>query len=95
VHLHADDTHWRGASVIAVAGKPNKAVPLDRHGLYFKACGDLADTLGWQQSALFTYWKEFVLMRAYEQGWPRSVCEWMALNDLYACLDKRGASTPD
>ena len=73
----------------------NKQVKADRHGLYRTACDDLAATLGWQGSALFTYWKELALMREFEQRWPRSVCEWMALKDLYFAFDKRGCGDPD
>lgn len=71
-----------------VAGQLNKR--LDTHGLYKTACKDLAETLGWQASALFTHWKELAMMREFEQKWPRAVCEWMALQDLYACFHKVG-----
>jgi hypothetical protein len=79
-----------GRCVIAVAGKTNKPVALDRHGLYAKACADLADRLGWERKELFAHWKDLALMREYECRWPRALCEWQALNDLYACVEVRG-----
>jgi hypothetical protein len=76
--------------LIAVAGKPNKPIAFDRHGLYAKAVGTLADSLGWEHEELFAHWKDLALMREYECRWPRAICEWQALRDLYTCVEKHG-----
>jgi transposase-like protein len=78
--------------VIDVAGNPNKAI--DHGGKYRKACNSLAADLGWQPSQLFNWWREFVMMREFEQSCPRSVAEWLAMRDLRACIAKQGAE-PD
>jgi hypothetical protein len=75
--------------VIAVAGKPNKA--LDTSGTYMKACALLASDLGWGVSEVFSMWRELALMREFELGWPRSCAEWQAMHDVRACLYKPGA----
>ncbi len=75
-----------------VAGQTHKAI--DHGGAYRKACNKLAAELGWQSSQLYNWWREFVMMREFEQSYPRSIAEWLAMRDLRACIAKQGAE-PD
>jgi hypothetical protein len=93
VHVHAAPNHQGRLCLIAMAGTKQKA--LDHKGRYRKQCDALADALGWQPSAMFSWWREFVAMREFEQRWPRAVAEWMALRDLHAFFDKRGCQESD
>lgn len=72
-----------------MGGKLNKRV-LDEHGLYRAATEDLADDLGWKRREVWNYFVELTFMREYEMRIPRALAEWFALQDLRACIDKRG-----
>lgn len=74
--------------MIAVAGKPNKA--LDDRGVYRKACALLARDLGWGLGEVYAVWKEMAMIREFEQRWPRPCAEYMAMFDVKACLAKAG-----
>lgn len=66
--------------MIEVAGKTNP--PLDRHGLYRKACNKFATDYGFKAKEVYETWLHIVLMREFEQRWPRALAEWQALQDV-------------
>ena len=64
---------------------------IPRSAYWRKKVCELAERLGWQESALWSYYDEFCLLSQYEMKMPRLTSEHAGYRLLRGCFDKQGA----
>lgn len=80
-----------------VAGKLNepRRLPIDRiHRAYREGVVDFAESFGYDENYIATYFEEFTLMREFEQGMAKNLAAFVAWQDVQACFCKQ-AETGD
>jgi hypothetical protein len=75
--------------------RPKRAAPngLDVDSIYAAACSDLAEALGWDFESVAYFWSQLALVRM-ACGEPQEIAEYLALANVTAALDRKGAE-PD